>query len=587
MRIRLDFPSSGTPFVFTDPVKVLRVTAYDQVIPALEELENWTRRGYWVAGFLSYEAAYGLVEAGKYAPYFSTQSSLRELPLLGFGVFQEPTKMWDVGSSAAYSIGEWCLDPPMPRVEYDQKIADIRQAIARGLVYQVNFTLRLSSHFEGDPWSLYVMLRQAQEASYTAYLEWDNHVILSLSPELLFAQKGSSLITRPMKGTAKRGRFYAEDMRYKEELEKSEKNRAENIMVADLFRNDLGRIARTGSVEVSSLCRAEAYPTVWQLTTEIRAETLQELPFSEVLKTLFPSGSITGAPKLSSMKIIRELESSPRGIYCGTLGYAAPFGQAEFNVAIRTVWIDRTRQEAFFGTGGGITWDSTAGDEYDELLTKSRFLTRRQQAVSLLETMKLDQGRYWLKSYHLARLEESAVYYRIPFDSATLQERLRNIEDRCPSGLWRVRITVDGSGRISSQVLPLTRLSPGVQPVLWAEEPIFSDDPLFFHKTTCRDFYNRVHPAQSESFDHLLWNKHGEVTEFTRGNLVIRYRGALLTPTRESGLLAGAFRSLLLERGIIREERIGPGMVEDCEQMWFINSLYGWVPVILHGSLAP
>ena len=584
MRIRLDFPRNGTPYVFTDPIKVLTVRDYHQVTLALKELQDWTNRGYWVAGFLSYEAAYGLEEAGKYASYFVSHAPETTFPLLGFGVFKEPVAMWEVENEASYTIDEWGFDPPVTQEEYERKITAIRQYISQGLSYQINFTLRMSSHFQGDPWPFYRMLREAQKASYTAYLQWDDYAILSMSPELLFSQNGHFVLTRPMKGTARRGRFYAEDMNYKEELKKSEKNRAENIMIADLFRNDLGRIAQKGSVRVYALCQAEAYPTVWQLTTEIRAKTSEAVPWSEVLQVLFPSGSITGAPKLSSMKIINELESSPREIYCGTIGYASPYGQADFNVAIRTVWIDQARHKAFFGTGGGITWDSRSQDEYDELLTKSRFLTLSQPTWSLLETMKLDTGKIWLKSYHLLRIEQAAAYYRIPLDSHSLHAYLLNLEEQHQSGLWRIRVSVNGSGQISGETLPWNVISPGIQEVSWAKEPSNSADPLFFHKTTQRDFYNRIHPKDSQSFDHLLWNEKEEVTEFTRGNLVILYRGELLTPSQECGLLAGTFRTLLLERQIIREARIQPKTLANCQKMWFINSLYGWVPVALNAS---
>lgn len=581
MRIRLDFPHGGTPYVFRDPVKVIRVMDYDGVSLALKELQEWTHRGYWVAGFVSYEAAYALVEPQKYASDFISHAPRPTFPLLGFGVFNAPAKMWDVGLATSYRIGGWVLDPPMTRKDYDQKIADIRQLIRQGLSYQINFTLRLSSSFEGDPWLFYMHLRQTQKASYTAYVKWDDYAILSMSPELFFAQNGQSVLTRPMKGTAGRGRFYTEDMRYREELEKSEKNRAENIMIADLFRNDLARIDPRGIVEVCSLCRAEAYPTLWQLTSEIRSKTMRTVPWSEVLQKLYPSGSITGAPKLSSMKIIQELESSPREIYCGTIGYAAPYGQAEFNVAIRTVWIDQGRHQARFGTGGGITWDSQPGEEYEEILTKSRFLTQRQSNWSLLETMKLESGRIWLKSYHLSRILEAAAYYRIPLSLGILQEYLRQIEEQYSKGLWRVRITVNESGQIESETLSWNSLSPGVHKVSWANEPGSSTDPLFFHKTTNRDFFNRIHTQESQSFDHLLWNEKEEVTEFTRGNVVILHRGELLTPARESGLLAGTFRAILLGHKIIREERIKRQTMEDCKKIWFINSLYGWVPVVL------
>lgn len=581
VRIRLDFsPTTRGPLIFTDPLAVISAYQYAQVLPALYELESWTRRGYWVAGFLSYEAAYGLLEELTRPPRPSSRSEDAALPLLEFGVFTAPGAMWPDTGRGNYTIGAWRPDPWLDRAVYDKKIAQIRRAIAQGLTYQINYTLRLRASFHGNPWPYYRALWHAQQAPYSGYIEWGDQAILSASPELFFALHGQHIVTRPMKGTAQRGRYDAEDRVLRRNLEQSAKDRAENIMIADLFRNDLGRLAQTGTVRVAALCQPEAYPTVWQLTSEITAERDPAASWVRVLTTLFPSGSITGAPKLSSMNIIQELEASPRGIYCGTLGYVSPYGrEAVFNVAIRTVWIHSSRHLAVFGTGGGITWDSRAEEEYDELLTKARFLTARQPEFSLLETMRLDHGNYWLYTFHLERMEQAAAYYQRPFDKKAVEGTLDGVRKHYADKIWRVRVMVDPNGQVHHQVVAYQKLPAGVQMVAWASQSVDSADPIFFHKTTHRDFYNRAHPGNSQAFDHLLSNEQGLVTEFTRGNIVLRYRGELITPAQDSGLLAGTFRRFLLSRQIIQEARISKEHVRSSDQIWFINSLYGWVPV--------
>ncbi|WP_053960395.1 aminodeoxychorismate synthase component I [Sulfobacillus thermosulfidooxidans] len=583
MRVRLDFTGEmEKPLIFTKPVEVIFVNQYQDVLPALETLMSWSLKGYWIAGFLSYEAAYALIDDGFYASYFAAVAPEVSLPLLGFGIFEGPTHMWDVQDNyAEYQVGEWIMDAPGDISSYTQKIAQVKEAIKQGLTYQINYTVRLHASFRGHPWPYYLALRDAQKAPYSGYIEWNDHAILSASPELFFTLKDNDVITRPMKGTAPRGRYYAEDQQVRRALEQSKKNRAENIMITDLFRNDLGRMAELGSVQVRSLCQAEAYPTVWQLTSEVGAKISSPVSWLNVLRGLFPSGSITGAPKLSSMKIIQQLETSPREIYCGSLGYVSPSGEATFNVAIRTVWIDKHKGRATFGTGGGITWDSRPDDEYEELLTKARFLTVRQPQFSLLETIRLDYGTFWLLPYHLERLKAAAAFYQMDFEPREFERVLGQIRNTYQKGLWRVRLMVDRAGHISYQVLPWTGVPLGVQKVTWAAEPILSSNPLFFHKTTQRDFYNRVHPLHSSFFDHVLWNEAGEVTEFTRGNIVVRYHGQLLTPAQDSGLLAGTYRALLLDHHIIKEAHIYREQLAQCDQIWFINSLHGFVPVYL------
>ncbi|MDP6775485.1 MAG: aminodeoxychorismate synthase component I, partial [Candidatus Latescibacteria bacterium] len=343
----------------------------EEVVPALQEVIREVGGGRHAAGYLSYEAASGL------DPVLTTRAS-GALPLVWFGIFdrREEADPEALDSGAAYALSEW--KPTTSREDYDRSIQRIRAYIEAGDTYQVNHTIRMEAAFSGDPVSFYRDLCRSQRASYCAYLDLGRHKVLSASPELFFSLEEGVLTTRPMKGTRPRGRWESEDLALADQLRSAEKDRAENLMIVDLLRNDLGRVADTGSVSVPALWEVERYETVWQMTSTVTARLKRGVGTSDILRALFPCGSVTGAPKVRTMEIIAELETSPRGVYTGSIGYISPGPEIAFNVAIRTVWIDTDAGRAEFGVGGGITYDSSESGEYAECMVKARVLTARR-----------------------------------------------------------------------------------------------------------------------------------------------------------------------------------------------------------------
>ncbi|OPG16989.1 aminodeoxychorismate synthase component I [Ferroacidibacillus organovorans] len=558
------------PRVFTDPKTVLIAHSLAEVRQALEQVDSWVKKGYYAAGYLSYEAAPAFDPA-----YDVTDDS--KIPLLFFAIFERETNALCHADSARYECSPWRADT-LPEV-YDAHLARIKHAIAQGDTYQVNYTMRLRAQFAGDDLAYYHALREAQQANYCAYLNIGRFRILSASPELFFRLEGKRVITRPMKGTVRRGRWLQEDEQLAAWLHASEKNRVENVMIVDLLRNDLSKIPGACEVSVPSLFALERYPTVHQMTSTVSAKIGEHATFVDVLAALFPCGSITGAPKISTMRLIAELESQPREIYCGAIGLIEPGGDATFNVAIRTLLLDRETGEALYGVGGGITWNSEPRDEYAEALTKAALLDVHSGAFELLETMRLECGAYMLLERHLKRLSESAKYFGMAVDLLEVRRRLAEHALLHGDERRRVRLLVskDGDQRIEST--PFHALQIGPLQVAVAKVPILSSLRFLYHKTTQRTVYETQQKDNPGCFDVLLWNERGELTEFTNGNLVLEMDGRLVTPARDSGLLAGTFRALLLDAGILEEKVLTIADVHRASQVWWINSVRGWVSV--------
>jgi len=382
-----------------------------------------------------------------------------------------------------------------------------------------------------------------------------------------------------MKGTAARGRWREEDEAAAARLEASEKERAENLMIVDLLRNDLGRVAETGTVKVEELFRVERYPTVLQMTSTVAATLREGVTLDELFAALFPCGSVTGAPKVSTTRFIAALEDSPRGVYCGAVGFVAPGGDAAFNVAIRTVVVDKETGEAVYGTGGGFTWDSTPGGEYADALAKAKLLTEDAPDFELLETMRLDGSGYRLLEEHLARLAASADYFDIPADVAGAREALARHAGEHAGAARRVRLLVSQDGRARVESEPLAGLPPGPLRVALALTPVRRSDRFLCHKTTNRGQYEARRAEVAGVFDVLLWNEEGELTEFTNGNVVVELGGECWTPPRACGLLAGTFRAELLRGGGVAERVLTKDDLAHAARVWFVNGVRGWVEV--------
>lgn len=555
-----------------DPVAVYVASSLEEVRPVLRAAEAAAGAGRWVAGFVAYEAAPAFDAALK------VRAGRRE-PLAWFAAFDRRLEHASASSGDGSVHG---LEPDTGMDDYGRAVETIRDAIGRGTAYQVNLTLRLRGRFAGDPVALYRWLHAAQGARRSVYLAMGRRAIASASPELFFERDGDRIVVRPMKGTAPRGRFAEEDARLAAALAASEKERAENIMIADLMRNDVGRIAHHGSVHVDALCTVERYRTVHQMTSTIRGRISRHTSLEEIFAALFPCGSVTGAPKVSAMGLIAALERSPRGPYCGAIGAIAPGGRAAFSVGIRTLALDLETGAATYGAGAGITWASSAQAEWQETIAKTRILDARPPGgLGLIETMRVEDGRCALAPRHLARLVASARHLGFALDERAVGDAIRREVAALAAGTHRLRVVLDEGGAVRFEAAPAPAPAPGPLPVAFAATPVDSRDPLLFHKTTRREVYEARRRERPEAFDVILRNEAGDPTELTIGNLVAEVDGVHVTPPREAGLLAGVFRAELLARGEIVERPLGAAEVRRARRLWLVNALRGWVPIRL------
>jgi len=577
--IVLDFPAASPEMrrqtrVFTMPIAVLEATTLDQVEAVLRAADDHVRQGRHAVGFVSYEAA----------PAFDpalTAPRPGVMPLAWFGIFEAPRVQADAQALSDRPSVTWRERPSS--MSHAEAVETIRAAIARGDVYQVNHTVRLDVNVHGDTGALYRRLIAAQGGGYGARLHTGRFEILSASPELFFHRDADLIVTQPMKGTARRGRWLEEDNRRAADLAASPKERAENVMIVDLIRNDLSRIAAPGTVEASRLFDVQRLPTVLQMTSMIEARLRAGVSTWEVFKALFPCGSVTGAPKIAAASMIARLEPDPRGVYCGAIGHMAPDGTSTFSVAIRTMTIDHDSGRAEYGVGGGITWDSAGSEEYDELRAKTAILTDDLPRVELIETMRLENGRYARMDFHLDRLRDSAEYFGVHPASALRDAAGRALDDHAHSaaGPARVRIVVSPEATVRLESSPLDRSPTSLPLVALATSPVRRHNRFLFHKTTHRSVYDQHRAQHHQAFDVLLWNEENEITEFTIGNVVAELDGARWTPPRGCGLLAGAMRAELLAAGRIAERVIRRTDLARATRLWLVNSVRGEVEVRL------
>lgn len=626
---------------FAAPEAVLRARLAKEVPALLREVEAAAAGGLWAVGFVAYEAAAGfdraLVTRGP------AEDEAGAVPAAWFALFREPRVEEAPPGPHGGPVPAPRLRPTLSDAAYLAGVEAIRSAIARGDTYQANLTYRLRGSLAGGPrpLALFAALDRSQPSPYAAYLDLGGQAVCSVSPELFFERRGRRLLCRPMKGTAPRARTAAGDRELAAALRRSPKERAENLMIVDMVRNDLGRIARPGSVRVRSLFDVACYPTVHQMTSDVEAESGAGL--AELFGALFPSASVTGAPKVRTMEILAGLETSPRGVYTGAVGWVAPGGDARFNVAIRTAWLDRGARAPWaaepgeaagaardggpwleYGTGGGVVWDSDPERELEETRTKALVLERAlaeaptspeaagpppgsgagrgegtaepgdpaARPFRLLETLLWRPGvGYALLERHLQRLAGSAEYFELPADLreiegylAELDRRLRSVGAKTEGGRQRVRLLVDASGAVSLEATPLERAHRPWRVAL-AADPVDPADPFLCHKTTRREVYERAlaegRRRRPGLDDVLLWNPAGELTESTVANLVLRLGGELVTPPAAAGLLPGTLRAELLARGRVREAALALEDLDRAEGVYLVNSLRGWIPARL------
>lgn len=577
---RIDFSDLHQPDgprlrrVFDKPRRILVAHETSQVRPVLDAVEAAAREGFWCVGYLRYEAA----------PAFDTALAVHAAqgPLAWFAVYDEALP-WPVDSKEDADSVKVQWRAACSRAAFDTALDRIHRAIAAGALYQVNFTAPLHGVLRGEPdggaaRSLFAALQRAQPGGYAAFLDTGDEQLLSVSPELFFDWQDGRILTRPMKGTAPRGATPAEDAALAQALRSSPKECAENVMIVDLLRNDLSRIAEPFSVQVPRLFHTEPLSTVWQMSSDVQAHTRAGCSLADVFAALFPCGSVTGAPKVSAMQMIRALEPEPRGVYCGAFGVVYPGEngiRATFNVPIRTVALRGSA--ATCGIGSGITSGALADAEWQEWRHKRAFVERASTPFEILETLALKDGQLRHAPAHLARMAAAAVHFAYPWSPQQVQQCLQQLVQAHAKGIWRVRLLLDarGQARAEAFVLPPSPQRVRLQLASRAMDEAHGEFVRF--KTTRRSHYDAFTPAEEGIFDTLLWNAEGEITECTRGNIALLLDGRWLTPPLHCGLLGGIGRAQALQAGRLSEGVVRLEDLPRVQALAFVNSLRGWI----------
>lgn len=605
-------PEDHCSLLFTRPLRWLTCTAGDSPDEFLQEVDRWRTRGKYLAGWIAYEFGYTIEAAlNSLAPAGRNLSSPAR-PLAVLGVFDQPL-IFDHSSGLLPDLGFSGETPSIndelfhiedvrtniSREEYLAAIHRIKEYIAAGHTYQVNYTMKLNFSYSGSLASMYRILRRNQSVSYGAWIRRGGLDIMSFSPELFYRTDSTKITVRPMKGTLPRGRTSSEDAAGRKFLQEDTKNRSENIMIVDLLRNDLGRLlynVNGGRVQPRSIFDVETYESLLQMTSTVDGllDDGRQPSMLEIMKAIFPCGSITGAPKIRTMEIIHELEKEPRGVYCGAIGYTSP-DRTVFNVPIRTMVLDGGNGE--MGIGSGIIHDSDPEAEWNESLLKANFLTRATPDFQLIETILWQPGTgYWLLDEHMQRLGDSAAYFLFTFDPEELQQLLRQQARQC-SSYTRVRVLLFRDGRLEITAHPLLGFQavnpflpqePDPLPVVsFSEQVVETESSYLFHKTTHRKLYDdaRKQAADQGVYEILFTNSKGEATEGSITNIFVEQDGQLVTPPVECGLLNGTFRRFLLNHNRVREQIISRLEVEQADAVFVGNSIRGMVRVrVLPGA---
>ncbi len=582
------FPDDGSPFVllddarmqgaaparlYVDPVELITTRDATAIPAALDALRLATGGGLHAAGFLAYGAGHAMDGRSK-------EPDASGVPLLWFGLFRGYVEIAAHAVPAILPPAEaaW-VGPPRPMIDrttYVEALARVQALITAGDIYQANLTFPAAVATAGHPLALYAGLRARAQAGYGGVIHTGSDWWLSLSPELFFASHGGRLTARPMKGTAPRNADPTHDAAAAATLASDEKQRAENLMIVDLMRNDLSRVAVAGSVAVPALFAVETYPTVHQMTSTVTATLRPGMDAVDVLAALFPCGSITGAPKRRAMDVIAEVEGAARGLYTGSIGRIDAGGQnAAFNVAIRTLHVRDSH--ATMGLGSGIVADSQAADEWDECLAKGAFVASPRR-FDLIETMAFDPREGVLQlDAHLARMKASARAFGFVFDwhaaRNDLQAATFHLDRR-----YRVRLLLARAGAIAIEIAPMPAPPESDVAVAIAALPVDPRDVRLRHKTTDRAFYDRAR-KQSGCFEIVFADRQGRLTEGSFTNIFVARDGTLLTPPLDRGLLGGILRQTLIESGRAREADL---FAHDLDHGFFIgNSVRGLLPARL------
>lgn len=558
----IDFKELGVRQIFTDTIKELKTKDIKEVKHLLAEVEAYQNQGYYAVGYVSYEAApafetkFEVIDGplmSEYLLYFTIHESVQTEPIpLTYKPITLP-KTWQELTSAE---------------EYRAAIEHIHHHIRQGDTYQVNYTVQLQQNITADPFAIYNRLVVEQNAHYNAFIQHDDVSIISVSPELFFKKDGDGLTTRPMKGTTNRGLTTETDLKQAQWLAQDQKNRSENMMIVDLLRNDMNRISKIGSENVKSLCLVEQYSTIWQMTSTIETQLLPNSSLGDIFQALFPCGSITGAPKMATMAIIKDVEKQARGVYCGAIGILLPNGPTIFNVAIRTLQMQGNK--AIYGVGGGITWDSKWEAEYEETKQKSAVLYRQNPKFDLISTGRIHRGKLLFLKEHLNRLQESSRYFSYPFNKEEVQNQ---VEDLCQSldfdTDYRLKMSLAKNGELTFEHNQLTGLADVFCQARLVEQTHPLDSPYTYFKTSYRPHISL------EPHEQIYYNQKKELLETSIGNLVLKIEDQLYTPPVHLGLLNGIYRQSLIANNQVTERVLTLDNLKQAQAIYGCNAVRG------------
>ena len=558
----IDFKELGVRQIFTDTIKELKTKDIKEVKHLLAEVEAYQNQGYYAVGYVSYEAApafetkFEVIDdplMSEYLLYFTIHESVQteHIPLT-YKPITLP-KTWQELTSAE---------------EYKAAIEHIHHHIRQGDTYQVNYTVQLQQNITADPFAIYNRLVVEQNAHYNAFIQHDDVSSISISPELFFKKDGDILTTRPMKGTTNRGLTTETDLKQAQWLAQDQKNRSENMMIVDLLRNDMNRISKIGSENVKSLCLVEQYSTIWQMTSTIETQLLPNSSLGDIFQALFPCGSITGAPKIATMAIIKDVEKQARGVYCGAIGILLPNGPTIFNVAIRTLQMQGNK--AIYGVGGGITWDSKWEAEYEETRQKSAVLYRQNPKFDLISTGRIHRGKLLFLKEHLNRLQESSRYFSYPFNKEEVQNQ---VEDLCQSldfdTDYRLKMFLAKNGELTFEHNQLTGLADDFCQARLVEQTHPLDSPYTYFKTSYRPHISL------EPHEQIYYNQKKELLETSIGNLVLKIEDQLYTPPVHLGLLNGIYRQSLIANNQVTERVLTLDNLKQAQAIYGCNAVRG------------
>jgi len=577
---------AGAPsLLFTDPVEIIAADTPQEVPAALERLEAGVKNGLHAAGFFAYELGYVLEP--KLADLMPAS---RNVPLLWLGLYEAPAEMtsaevenWLATHTRSGSYYFTDVTLAWDEASYLERFTEVQEKIRAGDIYQLNLTFKARFRLSGSPLTFFLDLRQKQRVAYGGIVDTGKVTVLSASPEVFIEQDGRTISTRPMKGTAPRAGTPEADAEARRQLSTDVKQRAENLMIVDLMRNDIGRIAEIGSVGVTDLFTVETFQTLHQMTSGVRATLKEGVGMKELLQGIFPPGSVTGAPKIRAMELIRALETEPRGVYCGAIGHVSPEGRALFNVAIRTAVAFRDAAGEM-GIGSGVVYDSSGPKEYDECLLKMKFLTDPVKRFDLIETMLFEpETGLALLERHVARVESSARYFGFAFDEDSVRKALSDAVEGQAERL-RVRLLLAEAGTVTVTTTPLPPPDPDATMRFVVSETALSSANIFlFHKTTRRELYDEEWQKYSETMsaeEVIYLNERGELAEGSRTTIFLERNGRLETPALNSGVLPGTLRAELIAQGRAVEAVLTLEDLESADAIFLGNSVRGLVRAV-------